>query len=97
MITLSVTIGMGLFENTGEILKLAGPGGALCPDLIVGFGVICVMECIAEMIGHWPIPNAMIEFVKAFVDEDLAMVIGVAYWYETLSLKSVHIANRKFH
>jgi amino acid permease len=39
------------------------------------------MEGIAEMIGHWPIPNAMVEFVKAFVDKDLAIIVGFAYWY----------------
>jgi amino acid permease len=72
---------MGLFDNSGEILAIAGPGGALLAYGLVGVGVICLMEGIAEMIGHWPISNAMIEFVKVFVDRDLAVVIGLAYWY----------------
>lgn len=77
---MSGTIGMGLFHNSGEVLTIAGPGGALTAYAVAGIGVICVMEGIAEMIGHWPIANAMVEFVKAFVDKDLAIVVGIAYW-----------------
>jgi amino acid transporter len=32
------------------------------------------------MIELWPIANAMVEFVKRFVDEDLGTVVGIAYW-----------------
>ena len=59
---------------------MAGPVGGLITYIIVGFGVIFVMEGLAEMIGHWPIPNSIVEFIKAFVDRDLAVVVGVAYW-----------------
>jgi yeast amino acid transporter len=38
------------------------------------------MECICEMIVLWPIPNAMVEYVKTFVDEDLGTAVGVMYW-----------------
>lgn len=78
---LSGTIGMGLFDNTGEILSIAGPGGGIIAFIFVGLVVICVMEGIAEMLSHWPIANGMIEFIRTFVDEDLAVVMGFAYWY----------------
>lgn len=81
LIVTSGTIGMGLFENSGEILNIAGPVGGLIAYIVVGIAVICIMEGVAEMIGHWPIANAMVEFVKAFVDKDLAIVVGLAYWY----------------
>lgn len=42
---------------------------------------ICVLEGICELIVIWPIPNAMMEFVAAFVDGDLAIVVGIAYWW----------------
>lgn len=58
-----------------------GPAGALISYVVVGIGVICIIEGIAEMIGYWPIANAMFEFVKAFVDKDLAIVVGLAYCY----------------
>ncbi|KAF8533886.1 amino acid permease-domain-containing protein [Trichophaea hybrida] len=39
------------------------------------------MEGLSEMIGLWPIPNAMVEFVRAFVDYELGTVVGITYWY----------------
>ena len=40
-----------------------------------------VMEGICEMILLWPIPSAMVEFVSEFVDKELGIVVGIAYWY----------------
>jgi amino acid transporter len=79
LIVISGTIGMGLFQNSGEILHLAGPGGGITAFGVVGLGVIAVMEGIAEMVTHWPISNSMIEFVRVFIDKELAIVIGIAY------------------
>jgi amino acid transporter len=79
LIVISGTIGMGLFENSGEILAIAGSGGGITAYILVGFGVIMVMEGVAEMVTHWPISNAMVEFVKVFIDKELAIVIGTAY------------------
>lgn len=61
-------------------MSVAGPGGTLLAFAVVGFIAFCVMEGVCEMIVLWPIPNAMVEFVRTFVDEDLAVTIGVAYW-----------------
>ncbi len=89
---------MGLCDNSGEILQIAWPVGGLVAYLIVGVAVICIMEGIAEMIGHWPIANAMVEFVKAFVDKDLAIVVGLAYWYlfTTASYISVYAEQSRY-
>jgi amino acid transporter len=70
---------MGLFENSGEILAIAGPRGGITAFAVVGVFVILLMEGLAEMVTHWPISNAMIEFVRVFIDKELAIVIGVAY------------------
>jgi len=48
---------------------------------LVGIAVICIMRGITEMIHHWPISNALVEFVNSFVDKDLGVVVGTAYWY----------------
>ncbi|KAH7403387.1 amino acid permease-domain-containing protein [Cadophora sp. MPI-SDFR-AT-0126] len=79
-VVISGTIGLGLFLDSGEILRIAGPGGALVAFGIVGIGVISVMAGVAEMIDHWPIPGALVEFIKTFVDKELGIVLGVAYW-----------------
>ncbi len=80
MITISSVIGVTVFYGDGEALEVAGPSGALLAFAIVGVVAICVMEGISEMIQMFPTPNALMEFVRVFVDEDLAWVVGVAYW-----------------
>jgi amino acid transporter len=62
-------------------LAISGPGGLLIAFGVVGMVAIFVVEGICELIVMWPIPNAMMEFVAAFVDGDLAIVVGIAYWW----------------
>jgi yeast amino acid transporter len=62
------------------VLAISGPGGVLIAFGVVGLVAIFVMEGVCEMIVLWPISNAMIEFVRAFVDPDLAIVVGITYW-----------------
>jgi len=80
-IAIGGTIGIGFATTSGEVLAISGPGGLLIAFGVAGIVAICVMEGICEMIVMWPIPNAMIEFVAAFVDRDLAVIVGIAYWY----------------
>jgi amino acid transporter len=80
-LVISGIIGMGIFANSGRVIHTAGPGGAILTYGLVGFGVIAIMECIAEMIAHWPIANCMMSFVASFVDQDFATIVGIAYWY----------------
>jgi amino acid transporter len=79
-ITIGGTVGIGFATTSGEVLAISGPGGVLIAFGVVGLVAIAVMEGICEMIVLWPISNAMIEFVRAFVDRDLAIVVGIAYW-----------------
>ncbi|ERF68742.1 hypothetical protein EPUS_07229 [Endocarpon pusillum Z07020] len=81
LITMSGVIGVTIFSNGGQALEIAGPGGMLCAYCIVGLIAIAVMEGVSEMVQLFPAPNAIVEYVKAFVDADLAWVVGVAYWY----------------
>jgi amino acid permease len=62
-------------------MNIAGPGGLLAAWAFVSVTAICVMEGLSEMIIMWPVSNAMVEYVKAFVDRDLAIVVGLAYWF----------------
>lgn len=48
---------------------------------------IAVSESVGELTQQFPIYNAIVEYVRAFVDEDLGWVIGVAYWYVRLTLE----------
>jgi amino acid transporter len=81
MITISGIIGVTVFQTSGTVLDIAGPGGILTAFAYIGCVAIFVMEGLSEMVEQWPVSNAMVEFVKRFVDKDLAIVVGVAYWW----------------
>jgi len=61
-------------------LHTAGPAGLLVALLFVSVTCISMMESLGELVIMFPIPNAMAEYVRTFVDQDLAIVIGIAYW-----------------
>lgn len=67
-------------------MNIAGPGGLLIAWAFVSVTTICVLDGLAEMVIMWPVSNAMVEYVKAFVDRDLAIVVGLAYWFVRLSI-----------
>jgi amino acid permease len=81
MIALSCTIGVGVAANAGEILALAGPAPVIIAYFLFGLIACFVMDGICEMIVLWPVANPMVQFVKYFIDRDLAIVVGFAYWY----------------
>lgn len=81
MITISAVIGVTIFYIGGAALEVAGPGGTILAFVVIGGVIICVMEGISELIQLFPAPNALMEYVKAFVDPDLAWVVGIIYWY----------------
>lgn len=78
--------GVIIFSTSGEVLAIAGPAGALTAFSAMGLVAIAVMEGLSEMIELWPVSNAMMEFVNQFVDPDLAVVVGIAYWYSYASI-----------
>lgn len=78
----SVIIGEGLFSGDGKALEVAGPGGTLIALFLVALIAICVMEGLSELVQLYPAPNSIVEYIRSFVDEDLAWVCGIAYWCE---------------
>ncbi len=82
MILVSGILGGGIiFGGNGDYLRTAGPAGLMTAIGYVGLNAICVMEGLSELIVLWPVSNAMVEFVRTFIDDDLALVVGLAYWY----------------
>lgn len=74
MIALSTVIGVTILQNDGEALKVAGPSGTLLAFAIAGVAAFSAVEGVSEMIQMFPAPNAALEFVRAFVDPNLAWV-----------------------
>ncbi|KAL2869111.1 uncharacterized protein BJX67DRAFT_371069 [Aspergillus lucknowensis] len=81
MITVNGTLGIGLYWRGGQILELAGPLAAVLAFLFVGLLCWAVMQCITEMLCIWPIPGALSLYVAEFVDAELGIAVGIAYWF----------------
>ncbi|KAL9615930.1 MAG: hypothetical protein Q9160_009142 [Pyrenula sp. 1 TL-2023] len=90
-IVLSGVIGVTILSNGGEALEIAGPGGMLLAYCVIGVIAVAVMEVVSEMIQLFPAPNAIPEYVRNFVDVDLAWVVGIAYWYTYSSVFATQI------
>ena len=81
MITINATVGVGLYWRGGQVLELGGPLATLLSFLLVGFIAWAVMQCITEMLCIWPVPGAFSVYVSEFVDAELGLVVGLAYWW----------------
>ena len=80
MITVNAVLGTGLYWRGGQILELGGPLVVLLAFLIVGAVAAAVMQCITEMLCIWPVPGALPLYVSEFVDPDIGIAVGIAYW-----------------
>jgi yeast amino acid transporter len=78
-IVISGVIGSGIFSNNGVALEVAGPAGLIISVICMGLVSIFVGECTGELVQKFPVYNAMVEYVRVFVDPDLAFVVGIAY------------------
>lgn len=63
------------------MLELGGPLAIIVSFLLLGTLAWGVMQCITELLCIWPVPGALSVFVRVFVDTELGIVVGVAYWF----------------
>ncbi|KAL8377330.1 hypothetical protein RB595_008155 [Gaeumannomyces hyphopodioides] len=92
-IVLSIVIGSGIFNTTGEALRLSGSMGLLTAVLIFGTVAVAVGETVAELVQLFPVPNAIFEYVDTFVDHDAAWAVGVLYWFTYASIVPYQVLN----
>jgi amino acid permease len=81
MISISGTIGMGLFILTGRIIAVAGSAGALLSYIVTGMIAACVMDSISEMVALIPEAGALQEYPRRFVDPALGWAVAGVYWF----------------
>ncbi|KAF9872800.1 amino acid permease [Colletotrichum karsti] len=81
MITINGTLGTGLYWRSGQILELGGPLAVLFSFVLVGLLAWAVMQCVTELLCIWPVPGALSVYVSTFVDPELGIAVGVAYWF----------------
>lgn len=53
--------------------------------------MILVCECISEFTQLFPMPNAIVQYVRTFVDKDLGWIVGIAYWYSYASVFALQL------
>jgi len=85
MITVNAVLGTGLYWRGGQILELGGPLTVLLSFFFVGLLAVAVMQCITEMLCIWPVPGALPLYVSEFVDPELGIAVGVAYFQVTMA------------
>ncbi|RCI08833.1 hypothetical protein L249_4828 [Ophiocordyceps polyrhachis-furcata BCC 54312] len=81
MIAVNATLGSGLYWTGGQVLRVGGPLTAPLSFLVSGLLAWAVMQCVTEMLCIWPIPGALSVYVSEFVDFELGIAVGVAYWF----------------
>lgn len=81
MVTINGTLGVGLYWRGGDIVEMGGPLAVVLAFLIMGFIAWTVMQCITELLCIWPVPGAMAIYVSEFVDNELGIAVGIAYWF----------------
>ncbi|KAF9771864.1 hypothetical protein IL306_010482 [Fusarium sp. DS 682] len=81
MITINGTLGTGLYMQSGQIVELGGPVAVISSFLVLGLLAWAVMQCMTELLCLWPVPGALPLFVRRFVDQELGIAVGVAYWF----------------
>lgn len=84
-IVITVVIGSGCFTDFGVAARTAGPVGLILAVLILGVVAVCAMEGLSEMTQIFPTVNPLVELVHHFVDADLALCVGISYWYDLRS------------
>ncbi|WWC62179.1 uncharacterized protein I303_104773 [Kwoniella dejecticola CBS 10117] len=80
-ISLGSVIGTGIFLGVGSTLKNAGPVGLVSAYVIMCSVVVCVMECIGEMVTFLPVVGAHIRLSGRFIDPAISAAMAWNYWY----------------
>ncbi|KAI0376199.1 amino acid permease/ SLC12A domain-containing protein [Hypomontagnella monticulosa] len=81
MITVNATLGTGLYWRGGQILELGSFLAVIISFLLLGILAWAVTQCITELLCIWPVPGALAVFVREFVDFELGIAVGIAYWF----------------
>jgi yeast amino acid transporter len=81
MITFSSTVGIGLFLQSGKMIYLIGPGGALIAYLLMGSLMWSAVASLGEMTALFPVKGPTIDFPSRYVDESVGFAVGWMAWY----------------
>ncbi len=80
MIAFSATIGIGLFLQSGKVLYLIGPGGAVVAYILMGTLLGAAVASLGEMTAIFPVKGPIIDFPSRFLDEGIGFAVGWMAW-----------------
>lgn len=92
MISVSSSIGLGLWVGTGSALHSAGPFGLLIVWLFVSSIIYVTMSSLAEMAATFPVSGSFVTYNTLFVDSSYNFAMAWNYalqWLVTLPLELV--------
>ncbi|KAK6514755.1 hypothetical protein TWF506_007121 [Arthrobotrys conoides] len=80
LIGIGGTIGTALFVAIGRGLALGGPASLFLGFTLWSTVVLCVNNCLAEMVSYLPISSPFIRFAGRFVDEAFGVATGYNFF-----------------
>lgn len=95
MISVSSSIGLGLWVGTGSALSSAGPLGLLLVWLFVSSIIYVTMSSLAEMAATFPVSGSFVTYNTFFVDSSYNFAMAWNYamqWLVTMPLELVAAA-----
>ncbi len=76
MIAFSTLVGIGMFLQSGKVIFLCGPGGAVLAYVIVGTFLWSVVGCLGEMTALFPVRGPIFQFPARFLDTAVGYAAG---------------------
>ncbi|KAH8687915.1 amino acid permease/ SLC12A domain-containing protein [Tricladium varicosporioides] len=92
MIAFSSTIGIGLFLQSGKVMYLIGPGGAVLAYLLMGSVLWSANASLGEMTAVFPVKGPIIDFPSRFVDEGVGFAVGWMAWFAYINLTATEVS-----
>ncbi|KAF3935837.1 hypothetical protein ABW19_dt0209770 [Dactylella cylindrospora] len=80
LIGIGGTIGTALFVAIGRGLAFGGPASLFLGFTLWSTVVLCVNNCLAEMVSYLPISSPFIRFAGRFVDEAFGVATGYNFF-----------------
>ncbi|KAI9893089.1 MAG: hypothetical protein M1814_000636 [Vezdaea aestivalis] len=92
MIAFSATIGIGLFLQSGKVIYLIGPGGAVMAYLLMGSVLWSCVASLGEMTAIFPVRGPIIDFPSRFIDESVGFAVGWMAWFAYVILVATEVS-----
>lgn len=85
LIAIGGSIGTAIFISIGNALAAGGPGNLLIAYTIYTMVLVCINNCVSEMIVQYPVSGGFIRLAGQWVDDALGFMVGWNFFlYEAL-------------